>query len=137
MARQELATARSLFADADDSKAVPGFTAYGNGHAMWAVNEFLLGNFEAARGEIINALQERLVDDVWCNALDTIILALISIRAGEIREGIQQTHRALALVEQVGSRMLNERMIPLADELERRNDSTCRDLARAVRAVKA
>jgi hypothetical protein len=104
---------------------------------MWAVNEFLLGNFEAARGEIINALQERLVDDVWCNALDTIILALISIRAGEIREGIQQTHRALALVEQVGSRMLNERMIPLADELERRNDSTCRDLARTVRAVKA
>jgi plasmid maintenance system antidote protein VapI len=133
MAKQELATARGLFADADDSKAVPGFKAYGNGHAMWAVNEFLLGNFEAAHGEIINALQERLVDDVWGNALDTIILALISIQAGEIREGIQQTHRALVLVKQVGSRMLNERMMPLADELENRNDSTCQDLARIVR----
>ena len=136
MAKQELATARSLFADADDSQSVPGFASYGQGHAMWAVGEFQLGNFEAARADIINALAERSVDDVWCNALDTIILATINMRAGEIREGIQQTHRALALVGQVGSRMLEERMMPLADALASRQDSTCRDLARVIRSIK-
>jgi hypothetical protein len=58
------------------------------------------------------------------------------MRAGAIREAIQDTQRALVLVGRVGSRQLQDRMIPLADGLERCKDSTCQDLARAVRQVK-
>ncbi len=136
MAKRELITARSLFADADISKSLPGFAAYGNGHGVLASGELKLGNFEAARGEILKALRKRPRDDAWCNALDTIILATVNMRAGEVREGIQDAQRALVLVRRVGSRQLQDRMMPLADELDRRDDSTCRDLARVVRAVK-
>lgn len=136
MAKRELITARSLFADADISQSLPGFAAYGNGHGVLASAELNLGNFQAARGEILNALRKRPKDDHWCNALDTIILATTNMRAGEVREGIQSSQRALVLIRQVGSRQLRDRLMPLADELESRNDSTCRDLARAVRAVR-
>jgi len=136
MAKKELKTARSLFADADISKSLPGFASYGNGHGVLASAELRLGNFVVARGEILNALQKRPKYDHWCNALDTIILAITDMRAGEVREGIQDTQKALTLVKQVGSWQLGERMLPLAVELEKRNDSTCQDLARTVRQVR-
>lgn len=136
MAKRELVSARSMFADADITKSLPGFASYGNGHAALASAGLDLGNFDAARTDITTALRKRPKDNVCSNALDTIILATIDMRAGAIREGIQDTQRALVLVRQVGSRRLQHRMMPLADELERRNDSTCRDLARVVRAVK-
>ncbi len=87
----------------------------------------------AARQEILTALRKRPKNDTWCNALDTIILATTNMRAGEVREGVQDTQRALTLVKQVGSWQLQERLMPLADELNRCNDSTCQDLARTVR----
>ena len=136
MAKKELKTARSLFADADISKSLPGFASYGNGHGVLASAELRLGNFAVARGEILNALQKRPKYDHGCNALDTIILAITDMRAGEVREGIQDTQKALTLVKQVGSWQLGERMLPLAVELEKRNDSTCQDLARTVRQVR-
>jgi transcriptional regulator with XRE-family HTH domain len=135
MAKRELITARSLFRDADTSQSLPGFAAYGNGHGVLASAELTLGNFTVARGEILTALQKRPKDDHWCNALDTIILATTDMRAGEIREGIKDTQRALTLVKQVGSVQLRDRLMPLAVELEKRNDSTCQDLARTVRQV--
>lgn len=135
MAKKELHAARSLFADADISKSLPGFASYGNGHGVLASAELKLGNLDAARVEVLSALRKRPKDDAWCNALDTIILATTNMRAGEVREGIQDTQRALVLVRQVGSRQPQERMMPLADELGSRNDSTCRDLARVVRSV--
>lgn len=137
LAKKELVTARSLFADADITRSLPGFAAYGNGHGVLASAELKLGNFDAARTEILTALRKRPKDDAWCNALDTIILATVNLRAGETREGVQDTQRALVLVHRVGSRQLQQRMMPLADELEKRRDSTCRDLARAVRQFKA
>lgn len=137
MARKELSTARSLFADADISKSLPGFASYGNGHGVLASAELRLGNYAAARQEILTALRKRPKYDHWCNALDTIILATTDIRAGEVCEGVQDTQRALTLVKQVGSWQLGERLMPLADELEKRKDSTCQDLARTVRAVRA
>jgi hypothetical protein len=136
MAKKELITARSLFADADIRQSLPGFASYGNGHGVLASAELTLGNFTAARGEILNALRKRPKDDHWCNALDTIILATTNMRAGEIREGIQDTQKALVLVKQVGSNQLRDRLMPLADELDSRKDSTCQDLAKAVRAVR-
>jgi transcriptional regulator with XRE-family HTH domain len=136
MARKELNTARSLFADADISKSLPGFASYGNGHGVLASAELKLRNYAAARQEILTALRKRPTHDHWCNALDTIILATTNIRAGEVREGIQDTQRALTLVKQVGSWQLGERLMPLAGELEKRNDSTCQDLARTVRMVR-
>jgi transcriptional regulator with XRE-family HTH domain len=136
MARKELNTARSLFADADISQSLPGFAAYGNGHGVLASAELRLGNFTSARQEILTALRKRPKYDYWCNALDTIILATTDIRAGEVREGVQDTQRALTLVKQVGSVQLRDRLMPLAVELEKRPDSTCKDLARAVRAVR-
>lgn len=136
IAKRELATARSLFADADTSKSLSGFAAYGNGHGVLASAELKLGNFAAARCEILSALRERPKDDAWCNALDTIILATVNMRAGEVREAVRDTQRALVLVERVGSPQLQDRMMPLAIELDRRSDSTCRDLARVVRAVR-
>ena len=135
MARKELAAARSLFADADVSQSLHGFAAYGNGHGVLASAEQKLGNYDAARTEILTALRKRPKDDAWCNALDTIILATINMQAGEIGAAVQDTQRALMLVQRVGSPQLHNRMMPLADELGRRNDSTCRDLARAVRTV--
>jgi transcriptional regulator with XRE-family HTH domain len=136
MAKKELQTARGLFADVNSTNSLPVFASYGNGHGVLASAELKLGNFDAARVESLSALRKRPKIDGWCNTLDTIILATTNMRSGEVGEGIQDTQRALVLVRQVGSRQLRERMMPLADELERRNDSTCRDLARAVRAVK-
>jgi hypothetical protein len=136
MARKELNTARSLFADADISKSLPGFASYGNGHGVLASAELKLRNYAAARQEILTALRKRPKHDHWCNALDTIILATTNIRAGEVREGVQDTQRALTLVKQVGSWQLGERLMPLAGELEKWNDSTCQDLARTVRMVR-
>jgi transcriptional regulator with XRE-family HTH domain len=137
MAKKELQAARSLFADADSTNSLPVFASYGNGHGVLASAELKLGNFDAARVESLSALRTRPKIDRWCNALDTIILATTNMRAGEVREGVQDTQRALMLVRQVGSRRLQERMMPLADELENRNDSTCQDLARVVRQVRA
>jgi transcriptional regulator with XRE-family HTH domain len=136
MAKRELMAARSLFADADISRSLPGFASYGNGHAVLASGELELGNYDAARTEIMTALRKRPKYDHWCNALDTIILATADIRAGEVREVIQDTQKALNLVKQIGSWQLGERLIPLAVELEKRKDSTCQDLARAARAVR-
>jgi hypothetical protein len=51
MAKKELKTARSLFADADISKSLPGFASYGNGHGVLASAELRLGNFVVARGK--------------------------------------------------------------------------------------
>jgi transcriptional regulator with XRE-family HTH domain len=135
MARKELKTARFLFADADITQSLPGFASYGNGHGVLASAELRLGNFAAARSEILTALQKRPKYDHWCNALDTIILATTDMRAGEVREAVHDTQKALKLVSQVGSWQLGERLVPLAVELEKRKDSTCQDLARVVRAV--
>lgn len=60
--------------------------------------ELKLGNFDGARREALLALQKRPKYDSWCNALDTIILTTTNMRAGEVREGIQNTQRALCLV---------------------------------------
>ncbi|HEY6422818.1 MAG TPA: hypothetical protein VIY28_06135 [Pseudonocardiaceae bacterium] len=136
MARKELASARRLFADADITQSLPGFASYGNGHGVLASVELRLGNFTAARQEILTALRKRPKYDHWCNALDTIILATTDIRAGEVREALQDTQKALTLVKQVGSWQLQERLIPLATELEKLNDSTCQVLARTVKAVR-
>ena len=136
MAKKELTTARSLFTDADISKSLPGFASYGNGHGVLASAELRLGNFTAARGEILSALRKRPKYDHWCNALDTIILATTNMLAGEVREGIQSTQQALVLIKQVGSHQLRDRLMPLADELASRNDSTCQDLARTVRQLR-
>ena len=102
IAKRELVTARSLFADADIGKSLPGFAAYGNGHGVLASAELKLGNFDAARTEIMTALRKRPKDDHWCNALDTIILATTNMRAGAVREGVQDTQRALVLVQRGG-----------------------------------
>ncbi len=136
IAKRELITARGLFADADISQSLPGFAAYGNGHGVLASAELKLGNFDAARNEITTALRKRPKDDHWCNALDTIILATANIRAGAVNDAVQDTQRALVLVGRVGSRQLQDRMMPLADELGSRKDSTCQDLARTVRQVR-
>jgi transcriptional regulator with XRE-family HTH domain len=136
LARKELNQARSLFADADITQSLPGFALYGNGHGVLASAELRMGNFVTARQEILAALRKRPKYDQWCNALDTIILATADIRAGEVREAVQDTQNALTLVKQVGSWQLQGRLVPLAVELEKRNDSTCQDLARAVWAVR-
>lgn len=135
-ARKELKAARSLFRDADITQSLPGFAAYGNGHGVLASAELKLGNSTAARQEILTALSKRPKYDHWCNALDTIILATVDIQAGEVSEAVRDTQRALKLVGQVGSWQLQKRLTPLADELGKRPDSTCQDLARAVRAAR-
>jgi hypothetical protein len=69
--------------------------------------------------EILTALRKRPKGDAWCNALDTIILATINMQAGEVGAAVQDTQRALMLVQRVGSPQLHNRMMPLADELGR------------------
>jgi transcriptional regulator with XRE-family HTH domain len=134
-ARQELDTARRLFGDADSTVSLPFFASYGNGHGALAAAEQQLGNYDAARVEGMNVLSARPADEERCNALDTVILATTNVRAGELREGVQQASHALVLVQRIGSRSVRERLKPLAEALAKRNDSTCRDLARAARAI--
>jgi hypothetical protein len=63
MAKSELITARSLFAGSNISQSLPGFAAYGNGHGVLASAELELGNFDAARTEIMMALKKRPKND--------------------------------------------------------------------------
>lgn len=134
-ARQELDTARRLFAEADFAVSLPVFASYGNGHGALAAAEQQLGNYDAARAEGMAALQLRPVGEERSIALDTVILATTNVRAGELREGVAQAAQALVLVQRIGSRRVRSRLVPLADALGKRNDSTCRDLARAARKL--
>lgn len=86
--------------------------------------------------DVTNALRTRPEFDVRCNALDTIVLATTNIQAGELREGIPQTQRALKLVREVGSQRVRDRLEPLEAALVSHNDSTCQDLARIVRQTR-
>lgn len=103
---------------------------------MLASGELKLGDYDAARADGTNALRIRPEFDVRANALDTIILVTTNIRAGELREGIQQTRRALSLVREVGSSRICHRLNPLEAALLGWNDSTCRDLARIARQIR-
>jgi tetratricopeptide (TPR) repeat protein len=134
-ARQELDTARRLFGEADPTVSLPCFASYGHGHGALAAAEQQFGNYDAARTEGMTALQLRPAGAERSNALDTVVLATTNVRAGELREGIQQASQALVLAQRIGSRRVRARLKPLAEALEKRNDSTCRDLARAVRAL--
>lgn len=137
-ARAELRTARSLFSDAPDAAAsLPFFAFYGPGHGLLAATGSKLADYDSARTDVQQALDTRPDYDVRCRALDTIVLATILINAGELRDGIMETRRALALVQEVGSQRVRDRLAPLGDALTGRNDSTCRDLARQVRAATA
>lgn len=136
-ARRELDTARRLFGEPDSDTSLPFFADYGNGHAVLAAAEQQCGNYDAARAEGMTALELRPVGEERSNALDTVILAITNVRAGELRDGVNQATQALVLVRRVGSRRVRARLKPLAEALDKRNDSTCRDLARAVRTVAA
>jgi transcriptional regulator with XRE-family HTH domain/tetratricopeptide (TPR) repeat protein len=134
-ARQELDTARRLFGEPTSGASLPFFASYGNGHAALAAAEQQLGNYDAARTDGMTALELRPVGEERSTALDTVILAITNVRAGELREGVQQASQALVLAQRVGSRRVRARLTPLAQALARRNDSTCRDLARAARSL--
>jgi len=135
-AQEELRKARQLFGDADASKSLPFFASYGKGFGVLASCELKLGNYDSARADGLHALSLRPEVDVRCNALDTIILATTNMQAGELREGIQQTQRALELIRAVGSQRIRDRLEPLEMALASRYDSTCRDLARIVQQVR-
>lgn len=132
-ANTHLRKAKSMFRDADHTQSLPFFAFYGNGAGLLAAAEMKLGNYTGARANVLSALQNRPSFDVRCNALDTIVLATISIEAGEFRDGIEQSKRALMLVREVGSRRVRERLAPLEQALAARRDSTCQDLARTAR----
>ena len=134
-ARQELDTARRSFGEPTSGASLPFFASYGNGHAALAAAEQQLGNYDAARTDGMTALELRPVGEERSTALDTVILAITNVRAGELREGVQQASQALVLAQRVGSRRVRARLTPLAQALARRNDSTCRDLARAARSL--
>jgi hypothetical protein len=111
------------------------FRMYGNGTCALAAAEQQLGNYAAARADGMNALAAWPVGEERSIALDTVILATTNVRAGELREGVAQAAQALVLVQRVGSRRVRARLKPLAEALATRNDSTCRDLARAARKL--
>jgi tetratricopeptide (TPR) repeat protein len=135
-ARSHLQKARVLFSEGQPERAGPFFAFYGNGAGVLAAGESKLGDFEVARVDVTNALRARPEFDVRCNALDTIVLATTNIQAGELRDGIPQTQRALKLLREVGSQRVRDRLKPLEAALVSRNDSTCQDLARVVRQVR-
>jgi transcriptional regulator with XRE-family HTH domain/tetratricopeptide (TPR) repeat protein len=137
-ARSSLANARAMFADAPDpDSSLPFFAFYGPGHGLLAATGGKLANYEAARTDVQRALDLRPDYDVRCRAFDTIVLATILINAGEIRDGISETRRALDLVTMVGSQRVRDRLEPLESALSIRRDSTCQDLARQVRVLRA
>ena len=132
-ARAELSESRAMFADADGGAgSLPFFAFYGPGHGLLAATGTKLADYETARTDVRQALNNRPDYDVRCNALDTIVLATILINAGELREGIGETRRALGLVTEVGSHRVRDRLEPLERALLARRDSTCHDLAHRV-----
>lgn len=132
-ARAELSESRAMFADTDGGAgSLPFFAFYGPGHGLLAATGTKLADYEMARTDVGQALNNRPDYDVRCNALDTIVLATILINAGELREGITETRRALGLVTEVGSQRVRDRLEPLERALFARRDSTCRDLAHRV-----
>jgi len=136
-ARAELSESRAMFSDADDTAgSLPFFAFYGPGHGLLAATMTKLADYERARTDVRQALNNRPDYDVRCNALDTIVLATILINAGELREGISETRRALGLVAEVGSQRVRDRLKPLQRALFARRDSTCRDLAHRVATVR-
>jgi hypothetical protein len=86
---------------------------------------------------VLHALHTRPAYDVRCRALDTIVLATILLNAGEFGGGIAETRRALGLVTSVGSQRVRDRLRPVERALLARQDSTCQDLARRVRILRA
>lgn len=137
-ARSELRTARAMFGDAPDPDAsLPFFAFYGPGHGLLAATGAKLADFEPARTDVQAALRARPEYDVRCRALDTIVLATILINAGELAEGVTETRRALDLVTQVGSQRVRDRLKPLERALDGRRNSTCADLARQARTLRA
>jgi transcriptional regulator with XRE-family HTH domain len=131
-ARGELDRSYELFAAGSPAGSLPCFASYGNGHGALAAAEQQLGSFDLARAAGLRALAGRPDGVSRSKALDTVILATTSVRAGELNHGVAETREALRLVQMVGSRRVRERMKPLAAALGSRNDSTCRDLARMV-----
>lgn len=137
-ARRALKQARNLFAEvAEPEAALPFFAFYGPGHGLLAATGAKLADYEPARADVQRALDVRPDYDVRCRALDTIVLATILINAGELREGINETRRAVDLVTAVGSQRVRDRMEPLEHSLSARRDSTCQDLTQRVRIHRA
>lgn len=134
-ARQRIKKARTLFRYGSTSQ--PFFNFYGPGSGLLAAGETKLGDYDMAREDVVTALKTRPQFDIRCNALDTIVLAATHIQAGDLRGGVPHTQRALALVREVGSQRVRDRLEPLEQALVARKDSTCQDLARAVRQVRA
>lgn len=134
--RAELGLARTLFADAQPETSLPYFEFYGPGAGLLASVEVKAGNLDAARADITRALDTRPDYDVRCNALDTIVLATILINAGEFRDGVVATRRALELVTEVYSQRVLDRLAPLQEALSNRRDSTCRDLAHSIATIR-
>lgn len=79
----------------------------------------------------------RAAYDVRCRVLDTIVLATILVNAGELSGGIIETRRVFSLVTAVGSQRVRDRLEPLEQALLARRDSTCQDLARRIRTLRA
>jgi len=137
-ARSALRQSRTLFAEAQGEQAsLSFFASYGPGHGLLAATGAKLADYEYARADVQRALDTRPAYDVRCNALDTIVLATILVNAGELRDGISETRRALGLVAEVGSQRVRDRLEPLERALLTRRDSTCQDLARRVRTLRA
>ncbi|RDI21699.1 hypothetical protein [Lentzea flaviverrucosa] len=136
LARRELRRSRKLFAEAEPDKALPFFAFYGPGSGLLAAVGSKLGDYDAARADVRAALRTRPEFDVRCNALDTIVLATILVNAGEIRDGVATTRRALELVIDVGSQRVRDRLEPLEKALAARRDGTCQDLARRARELR-
>jgi hypothetical protein len=119
----------------DQHRSLSFFAMYGNGTCTLAAAEYQLGNYDVARPDGMTALAAWPAGEGRSIALDTVILATTNVRAGELREGVAQAAQALVLAQRIGSRRLRSRLVPLADALGKRNDSTCRDLARAARKL--
>jgi tetratricopeptide (TPR) repeat protein len=136
-ARASLANSRAMFTDVPDpDSSLPFFAFYGPGHGLLAATGAKLVDYDAARTDVRRALDLRPEYDVRCRALDTIVLATILINAGELRDGISETRRALDLVTTVGSQRVRDRLEPLEFALSARRDSTCQDLVQRVRTLR-
>jgi tetratricopeptide (TPR) repeat protein len=136
LATDQLRAARTLFAQAEPAVSLPFFAYYGPGYGLLAAVENKLGDYEPAQADVRAALRTRPTYDLRCTALDTVVLATVLLRAGELAEGMTQARRALALAGEMGSQRVLDRLAPLQSVLAAHRDSTCRDLAGQVCSVR-
>lgn len=93
------------------------------------------GEFAAAETDLVECLAQADPADSRASSLHHATLATVHIRAGNPSSGTVHAHKAIATAADLRSHRVTDRLAQLETALSARYDSTCQDLAEALRAA--